>query len=97
MKRVGPEAVVDFRKRGVERFRTKRKLKLCIEGQFYPWSDKIITTEQIAKLGNWDPSAGVIEVDKHQNERTLDPGEVIKLRPGLIFGKRVCWKRGFRD
>jgi hypothetical protein len=41
-----------------------------------------------------DASNGVIEVDEDQNERTLAPGEVIKLRPGVAYGKKLCFKRG---
>ncbi|MCG8594178.1 MAG: multiubiquitin domain-containing protein [Kiloniellales bacterium] len=79
---------------GVERFRTDRLFKICIEGEDLPWDSKTITTEQIAGLGGWDPSLGVIEVDEDQNERTLEPGEVIKLRPGVTYGKKLCFKRG---
>ena len=79
---------------GVERFRTDRLFKICIEGEDLTWNSKTITTEQIAELGGWNPSDGVIEVDENQNERTLEPGEVIKLRPGVAYGKKLCFKRG---
>lgn len=79
---------------GVERFRTDRLFKICVEGEDFPWDSKKITTEQIAGLGGWDPSLGVIEVDEDQNERTLGPGEVVKLRPGVTYGKKLCFKRG---
>lgn len=71
-----------------------RKFVVCIEDRLYRWPRNTITTEEIAELGGWDPSIGVIEVDKDQNERTLEPGEVVKLKPGLAFGKKFCWKRG---
>lgn len=70
------------------------KYTLVIEGKEYPWDADTITTEQIAQLGGWDISQGVIEVDKDNNERTLAPGEVIELKPGLGFGKKHKWKRG---
>jgi hypothetical protein len=79
---------------GVERFRTDRLFKICIEDHVFPWDSKTITTEQIAELGGWDPAQGVIEVDEDQNERTLAPGEVVKLRPGVAYGKKLCFKRG---
>jgi hypothetical protein len=79
---------------GVERFRTDRLFKICIEDKVFPWDAKTITTEQIATLGGWDVSKGVIEVDEDQNERTLEPGEVIRLRPGVSYGKKLCFKRG---
>jgi Multiubiquitin len=65
-----------------------------IEGQEIPWDQDTITTEQIAELGGWDVSQGVIEVDNDNNERTLAPGEVIEIKPGHGFGKKHKWKRG---
>jgi hypothetical protein len=65
-----------------------------IEGQEYPWHQNTITTEQIAELGGWDISQGVIEVDEDNNEHTLNPGQVIEIKPGHGFGKKHRWKRG---
>ena len=70
------------------------KFFLCIEGTEYPWPEPTIATEQIAELGGWDPSIGVVEVDRDNNERTLAPGEVVELKPGHGFGKKLAWKRG---
>ncbi len=70
------------------------KYFLDIEGQEVPWDQDTITTEQIAELGGWDVSQGVIEVDKDNNERTLAPGEIIEVKPGHGFGKKHKWKRG---
>lgn len=70
------------------------KYTLDIEGTSHPWDQDTITTEQIAALGEWDPSVGVIQIDKDNNERTLQPGEVVQLKPGMGFGKKVTWKRG---
>ncbi len=70
------------------------KYFLDIEGQEIPWDQDTITTEQIAELGGWDISQGVIEVDKDNNERTLAPGEIIEIKPGHGFGKKHKWKRG---
>ncbi len=69
-------------------------IQLCIEGTLFPWESRTITTEQIAALGGWYASQGVIEVDKDQNERTLAPGETVELKPGVSFGKKLCFKRG---
>lgn len=74
--------------------KTGPKYFLDIEGQEIPWDQDTITTEQIAELGGWDVSLGVIEVDKDNNERTLAPGEVIEIKPGHGFGKKHIWKRG---
>lgn len=71
------------------------KYTLNIEGVgLVPWDHDTITTEQIAELGGWDVAQGVIEVDNDNNERTLAPGEIVKLKPGLGFGKKYRWKRG---
>lgn len=65
-----------------------------IEGKELPWDQPTITTEQIANLGGWNPSEGVIEIDDHNNERTLNPEETVSLKPGHGFGKKHKWKRG---
>ncbi len=69
--------------------------KLDIEGQLFEWEESTITTEQIAELGGWDPSLGVVLIDlKTQDERTLQPGEVVELKPGQGFSKKIRFKRG---
>jgi len=70
------------------------KFVLDIEGELYDWPVSTITTEQIIELGGWDPSLGVIQVDKDNNETTLEPGQVVQLKPGMGFSKKVHWKRG---
>jgi len=64
------------------------------EGTIHEWDHPTITTEQIEKLGGWGASEGVIEIDQHNNERTLKPGEVVELKPGHAFAKKVRFKRG---
>jgi len=71
------------------------KFLLDIEGTIIPWDQETITTEKIMELGAWDPSLGAIEVNlKDNTERTLQPGEVIPLKPGVGFSKKVRYKRG---
>lgn len=70
------------------------KYFLDIEGTEVPWDQPTITTEQIAELGGWDISQGVIEIDADNNERTLAPNEVIEIKPGHGFSKKHKWKRG---
>ena len=67
---------------------------VMVEGVEIPWEAETISTEQIATLGGWDPSQGVIEVDEENTERTLAPGEVVVVKPGHGFGKKHRWKRG---
>lgn len=70
------------------------KFTLDIEGVLKPWDEDTITTEQIATLGGWDVSLGVLLIDKDNNERTLKPGEVVELKPGMGFSKKVRFRRG---
>ena len=70
------------------------KYEINIEGAVKPWDKDTITTEEIARLGGWDASVGVILVYEDQTERTLEPGEVIKLEPGIAFAKKLRFKRG---
>jgi hypothetical protein len=70
------------------------KFTLDIEGVLKPWDKDTITTEEIAALGGWDVSLGVLLIDKDNNERTLRPGEVVELKPGMGFSKKVRFRRG---
>lgn len=70
------------------------KFILDIEGEPKPWDKETITTEEIISLGGWDSSQGAILIDKDNNERNLQPGEVIELKPGMGFSKKIRFKRG---
>lgn len=70
------------------------KFTLDIEGELKQWDRETITTEEIIGLGGWDPSLGAILIDKENNERTLQPGEVVELKPGMGFSKKIRFKRG---
>ena len=65
-----------------------------VEGTVHPWHKDTITTEEIAHLGGWPVTDGVKEVDEDNNERDLRPGEVVQLKPGQGFSKKIGWKRG---
>ena len=65
-----------------------------IDGKEHQWSKDTITTEEIAKLGGFAVADGVIEIDADNNERTMKPGETVKLKPGHGFSKKIRWKRG---
>jgi hypothetical protein len=50
---------------------------------------------EIRTLAGWDASQQVIEVDaKDNSERTLKEDDVVKLKPGKGFGKKISFKRG---
>jgi hypothetical protein len=69
------------------------KYFINIEGNKHEWPRETITTEEIAHLGGW-ANEGVIEIDEHNEERTLSAGEVIQLKPGMGFAKKIRWQRG---
>ena len=75
----------------------KPKYFVNIEGTEFPWATDSITTEELAHLGGWDISQGVVEVDKDNNETTIAPGTVIHLKPGHAFAKKHKWKRGLLE
>lgn len=71
------------------------KYFLDFEGKEVPWYKDTITTEEVISLGGWDPNIGAIEINlKDNTERTLQPGEVIDIKPGHGFSKKVGFKRG---
>ena len=71
------------------------KYEVDIEGEFKPWNKDTITAEEVADLGGWDVSEGVVLIDLEDGtERNLQPGEEVKLRPGIGFSKKIRFKRG---
>ena len=72
------------------------KYFLDIEGDIVEWGEPTITTEQIIELGGWEPSQGAVLIDDDNNERTLEAGEVVELKPGMGFSKKVRFQRGAR-
>lgn len=95
---VGLEDEVDISEPGRERFTTVKKphepCLIDIEGTMHPWPKDTITTEEILELGGWAASEGVLFIDTDNVERTLQPGEVIKLDCGACFSRKVRFKRG---
>jgi hypothetical protein len=65
-----------------------------IEGTEYPWSKATVTVPEIRTLGGLPTNLPVIEVDPDNNERTLAEDEVVTLKPGHRYGKKVKFKRG---
>ena len=95
---IGPEDQVDISKPGRERFTTVAKpRKTCaldIEGTIHPWPKDTISTEEVLELGGWSAAEGVVLIDADNVERTLQPGDVIKLDCGVCFSRKVRFKRG---
>ena len=49
------------------------KYEVDIEGAYKPWDKDTITTEEVAALGGWDVSEGVVLIDLEDGtERNLD-------------------------
>lgn len=65
-----------------------------IEGTEYEWDKETITVPEIRTLGNLPLDVPVIEVDPDNNERTLAENEIITLKPGHRYGKKIHYKRG---
>ena len=71
------------------------KYEVNIEGTLYPWKEETITAGQIRELGSLPADLPVIEVDLTTNEeRTLQEEEIVELKPGKGFGRKVSFKRG---
>jgi hypothetical protein len=71
------------------------KYEVNIEGDVHDWDEPTITVAQIRTLATWEPTQQVIEVDSKDNsERTLKEDEIVELKPGKGFGKKVSFKRG---
>ncbi len=71
------------------------KYVIDIEGNKYPWDEDTITVPQLRQLGGLPADQPVIEVDLQTGtERTLAETDVVELRPGLGFSKKVTFKRG---
>jgi multiubiquitin len=66
-----------------------------IEGRIHEWTHSTISVPQIRQLGGLPDNQPVIEIHFHPNtERTLGENEIVELKPGHGFGKKVGSKRG---
>lgn len=74
------------------------KYKINVEGTEYDWTEETITPAQIRTLGGLPGDQPVIEIDlKTNDERTLAEGEIVEVKPGKGFGKKVSFKRGLHE
>jgi Multiubiquitin len=66
-----------------------------IEGEEYPWDRPTITVLEIRLIGRLPEDQPVIEINLEDNtERTLGECEVVEIKPGHAFAKKVRYKRG---
>ena len=71
------------------------KYYINIEGTLYDWDRETITVLEIRTLGGLPPDQPVIEIDLETNlERQLREDEIIKIKPGMGYSKKVRFKRG---
>lgn len=71
--------------------------EINIEGRVYEWHERTITPAQIREIGGLPTDQPVIEINFQDNtERTLAEGDVVEVKPGHGFGKKIGFKRGDR-
>ena len=71
------------------------KFFVNIESEEYPWDRPTITVLEIRLIGRLPADQPVIEINLEDNtERTLTECEVVELKPGHAFAKKVRYKRG---
>ena len=71
------------------------KYTLDIEGTEHPWNEDTITVPQIRQLGSIPADQQIQEIDlKDNTERTLSETEIVTLKPGKGFAKKVRFQRG---
>lgn len=71
------------------------KYNVDIEGQIYEWDRDTITVPELRELAGYTDDQQMIEVDLQDNtERVLGEGDVVELKPGKGFAKKVAFKRG---
>jgi hypothetical protein len=72
-----------------------RRFEVNIEGVVHPWDEPTITVPELRSLGSLPADQPVLEVNLRDNtERTLEEDEVVELKPGHGFAKKVGFKRG---
>jgi hypothetical protein len=71
------------------------KFEINIEGQTHQWNRATITVSELRWLGDFPADVPVEEIDLTTNvQRTLAENEVVELKPGLGFAKKVKFARG---
>lgn len=71
------------------------KFEVNIEGTFYPWDRDTITVSDLRRLAGLPADQPIELIDLKTNiQRTLGEQEVVELKPGLGFSKKVKFQRG---
>lgn len=73
------------------------KYEVNLDGDIREWPSPTISVTQIRELAGWATDQPVVMVDiKTNDERDLREDEVVDLKPGHGFSKKVKFKRGSR-
>lgn len=71
------------------------KYEVNLDGDVRDWSKSTITVAEIRGLAGWGDDQPVVIVDlKTNEERDLREDEVVDLKPGHGFSKKIKFKRG---
>jgi hypothetical protein len=71
------------------------KYRVNIEGTIYDWDRETITAPELRTLGNLPSNLPVIEINLETNtERELAEDEIVEIKPGMGYAKKVSFKRG---
>jgi hypothetical protein len=71
------------------------KYAVNIEDVDHEWDRDTITVPEIRALGGIPDGIEVIEVDlKTNDERTLAESDLVEIKPGQGFGRKIKFKRG---
>ena len=66
-----------------------------VEGVDHEWDHDTITVPQIRELGHLPADQPVLEINLETNtERTLPENEIVHLKPGHAYCKKIKYKRG---
>lgn len=71
------------------------KYEVNLDGDVRPWPNPTISVAELRGLAGWGDDQPVVMVDlKTNDEHDLREDEVIDLKPGQGFSKKVKFKRG---
>lgn len=75
--------------------RGPRQYFIDIEGTDFEWQRSTITVPEIRQLGNLTGDQPIVEVNLKENtERELGEDEVVTLKPGRGYARKVRYQRG---
>jgi len=82
-------------KRGGSDNAQRPKYTVDLEGELREWPSPTITVSELRMLAGWDSDQPIVIVDlKTNEERDLREDEVVDLKPGQGFSKKIKFKRG---